>query len=100
VAALQLFANSLLPLSWLMTEFFSILASAVLKIGLVALVLNEVRGFVLAAPVLYGMYLAGGSAMALWIGFCSLCGIALSVVAPVFVAKRFNLIPARASAKN
>jgi len=83
-----------------MTEFFSILAGAILKVGIVALFLNEVRGFVLAAPVLYGMYLAGGTGMALWLGFCSLAGIALSVVAPVFVARKLNLLPARASAKS
>ena len=66
------------------------------KAGIVALVFNEVRGLVLAAPVLYGMYVAGGTWMALWLGFCSLAGIALSVVAPVFVARKLKLIPARA----
>jgi len=33
--------------------------------------------------------------MALWLGFCSLAGIALSVLAPLFLARRFNLLPAR-----
>ena len=28
--------------------------------------------FVLAAPVLYAMYEAGGTAMAIWIGFCQI----------------------------
>ena len=34
--------------------------------------------------------------MALWIGFCSLAGIFLSVVAPLFIARKFKLIPVRA----
>ena len=79
-----------------MTELFSSLAGLLVKAGIVALVVNEIRGFVLAAPVLYGMYLSGGSVMALWLGFCSLAGIALSVVAPLFVAKKLKLLPVRA----
>ena len=80
-----------------MTEFLSILGTALLKVGFVALVANEVRGLILAAPVLYGMYAAGGTWMAVWLGFCSLAGIAISVVAPLFLARKFKLIPARAS---
>lgn len=62
------------------------------KAGLAALVANEVRGLVLAGPVLYAMYEAGGTAMAIWLAFCSLAGIALSVVAPIFVARKFKLV--------
>ena len=80
-----------------MTEVFSTLGALLLKVGIVALIANEVRGFVLAAPILYGMYLSGGTLMALWIGFCSLAGIALSVAAPVFVARKFKLIPVRSA---
>jgi hypothetical protein len=80
-----------------MTELFSTLAGLLVKVGIVALVANEVRGFILAAPVLYGMYAAGGTAMALWLGVCSLAGIALSVAAPLFVARKLKLIPARAN---
>ena len=76
-----------------MTEFLSILGTALLKVGFVALVANEVRGLVLAAPVLYGMYAAGGTWMALWLGFCSLAGIAISVAVPLYAARRFKLIP-------
>ena len=61
-----------------------------LKLGAYALIFNEVRGAVLAVPVLYGMYQAGGSLMAIWIGFCSLAGIALSVVVPIIAAKRLE----------
>jgi hypothetical protein len=78
-----------------MTEFFSTLGAVLLKAGIVAFVANEVRGFILAAPILYGMYLSGGSLTALWIGFCSLAGVFLSVVAPLFVARKFKLIPIR-----
>ena len=66
--------------------------SLLAKAGIVLLVLREIRGFVLAGPVLYGMYEAGGTAMVIWLGICSLSGIALSVVVPVFIAKRFKLI--------
>ena len=45
----------------------------------------------------FGMYAAGGTWMAMWLGVCSLAGIALSVLAPLFVVKKFNLLPARAS---
>ncbi len=80
-----------------MAELFSTLGALLLKLGIVALVANEVRGFILAAPVLYGMYLSGGTLMALWIGFCSLAGIFLSVAAPLFVARKFKLIPIRSA---
>jgi hypothetical protein len=62
------------------------------KLGLGALVANEVRGIILAGPVLYGMYQAGGTAMAIWLAFCSLAGIAFSVFGPLFVARKFKLI--------
>lgn len=62
------------------------------KMGVALLVANELRGFVLAAPVLYGMYEAGGTAMALWVGFCSIAGIALSVFGPLFVARKLKIV--------
>jgi hypothetical protein len=62
------------------------------KAGLAALVANEVRGLILAGPVLYAMYQAGGTAMAIWLAFCSLAGIAISVLGPLFVAKKLKLI--------
>ena len=79
-----------------MTELFSALAGLLVKVGIVALIANEVRGLILAAPVLYGMYAAGGTAMALWLGFCALAGIALSVALPLVVARKLKLIPVRA----
>ena len=52
-----------------------------------AAVLNEIRGAVLAGPVLWAIYQAGGTLMAVWLGFCSLAGIGLSVVVPVYGAR-------------
>jgi len=73
-----------------MSATLSTLLAAFLKIGWVALIFNEVRGAILAVPVLYGMYQAGGSWMALWVGFCSLVGIALSVILPLIAAKKIQ----------
>lgn len=66
-----------------------------LKVGVVAFLANEARGVILAGPVLYAMYRAGGTGMATWLGLCSLAGILLSVVAPLFVAKKLKLLPVR-----
>jgi len=38
------------------------------------------------------MYEAGGTVMAVWLGVCSLAGIALSVMVPMFIARKFKLI--------
>ena len=73
-----------------MVGTFSTLLGLLLKTSVVLLVLNEVRGLVLAAPVIYGIYQAGGSLMAIWIGVCSLGGIALSVVVPMFAARKLQ----------
>ena len=62
------------------------------KAGLGLLVANEIRGLILAGPVLYGIYQAGGTATAIWLAFCSLAGIAISVFAPLFVAKKLKLV--------
>ena len=62
------------------------------KAGLGLLVVNEIRGLVLAGPVLYGLYQAGGTAMAIWLALCSLAGIALSVFVPLLVARKFKLV--------
>ncbi len=59
-----------------------------LRSAAVLLALNEIRGLILAAPVFYAMYQAGGSLMAIWLGVSSLLGIALSVILPVFVLKK------------
>ena len=79
-----------------MTDLFSTLLGLIVKTGLTVMIANEVRGLALAGPVLYGMYKAGGTGMALWVGFCSLAGIAISVVAPILLMKKLKLLPARA----
>ena len=47
---------------------------------------NEIRGAILAAPALYALYLSGGTWMAAWIAFCSLMGIALTIIVPLWAA--------------
>ena len=68
------------------------IVALLVKAGIALLVANEIRGIVLAGPVLYAMYEAGGSLMAIWIGVCSLGGIALSVIVPLFLARKFRLV--------
>ncbi len=75
-----------------MNGLLSTSVGLMLKAGIALLVANEVRGLILAAPVLYAMYEAGGSVMAVWIGICSLAGIGLSVVGPLFVAMKLKLV--------
>ncbi|MDF1833826.1 MAG: hypothetical protein P1U62_02955 [Alteraurantiacibacter sp. bin_em_oilr2.035] len=62
----------------------------VLKSAAVLLALNEIRGLILAAPVFYAMYQAGGSLMAIWLGVSSLLGIALSVIVPLFLVRKLE----------
>lgn len=73
----------------------SVLLGLLVKASVVLVVVNEIRGLVLTAPVLYGMYQAGGTVMAVWLGFCSLAGLALSVVVPLFVVNRLKAVQAR-----
>jgi fumarate reductase subunit D len=68
-----------------MRKSFRILGIA----AVAAVIANEVRGIVLAAPVLWGMYQAGGTAAAIWIGLCALSGIALSVIVPAYLLRKF-----------
>jgi hypothetical protein len=80
-----------------MSETVSLLLGLALKGGAVLLVINEIRGLILAAPVLYAMYEAGGTWMAIWVGLCSLGGIALSVLVPLFAARKLlRRVPASA----
>ena len=79
-----------------MSHFFSSLGALLLKVGVVAFLVNEIREIILAGPVLYAMYRTSGTWMAMWLGFCALAGIAISVVAPLFVASKLKLIPVRA----
>lgn len=75
-----------------MSQFISSAGALLLKVGVVAFLVNEVRGIVLAGPVLYAMYRSGGTWMAMWLGLCALAGIAISVAAPLLVAMKLKLI--------
>lgn len=68
------------------------IADLLLRSAVVMFVLNELRGAALAVPVLYGMYHSGGSLMAIWLGLCSLAGIGLSVIVPIFAERRFGVL--------
>lgn len=69
---------------------FTSFVDFLLKAGAVAMIVNEIRGLILALPVVYGIYQAGGALTAIWIGLCSLGGIAMSVIVPVFVSRRLR----------
>lgn len=78
-----------------MSGFLSIFLDLAGKACAILLVANEVRGLILTAPVFYGLYQAGGTLMAIWIAFCSLAGIALSVAVPLLAASRVKKLAAR-----
>ncbi len=69
-----------------------------LKLGAVALVANEIRGFMWAVPVMYALWQSGGTLMAYWLAFCTLGGIALSVIVPLWVARKIKSAGTRQSA--
>lgn len=66
------------------------LLAVALRASAILLALNEIRGLLLAGPVIYAMYQSGGTLMALWLGFSSLAGIALSMIVPLFVARKLQ----------
>src|SRR5512140_503947 len=51
------------------------------RVAIAAHVMNELRGGALAVPVLLAMYRSGGAWMAIWLGICSIVGIAITVSA-------------------
>jgi hypothetical protein len=73
-----------------MTNTIALLIGLLLKAGAALIAVNELRGFILAGPVLYGIYEAGGTLTAIWLGVCSLGGIALSVIVPLIAAKKIK----------
>lgn len=75
-----------------MHPIFTVLAAMLLKTGMALIIVNEIRGVIMAVPILYAMYSTGGTMMAIWIGACSLGGVALSVVVPIFVGRKLKLI--------
>ena len=62
--------------------------SILAKFAAVALIANEVRGFVIAAPVMLMLLHSVGTLMAIWLAFCSMVSIMISVIVPIIVAKR------------
>jgi hypothetical protein len=73
-----------------MAAYLTSLMRLALSAGAFLFIANEVRGLALAAPILYGMYEAGGTWAALWVGFSSLVGIAMSVLIPLAAAKKLR----------
>lgn len=73
-----------------MTNTFAFLIGLLLKAGAALIAVNEIRGLILAGPVLYAMYESGGTPMAIWLGLCSIGGIALSVIVPLIAAKKIT----------
>lgn len=71
-----------------MTQTLALLIDYLLKAGAVFIAFNEVRGLILAGPVIYGIFQSGGTAVAIWVGLCSLGGIALSVIMPLVAARQ------------
>ncbi|MDZ4306989.1 hypothetical protein [Allopontixanthobacter sp.] len=73
-----------------MTNALTVLIELFLKIGAAAIAVNEIRGLIMAGPVIYAIYESGGTLTAIWIGICSLGGIALSVIVPLFAATKIR----------
>lgn len=73
-----------------MSATLHLILAWLLKFGAVALVVNEIRGLILVAPVMYGLWMSGGTPMAIWIAVCSLGGIALSVIVPILAMRKLN----------
>jgi hypothetical protein len=65
------------------------------RISIVLVTANEIRGILMSLPVLYGMYEAGGTGMAIWLGCCTIFGVALSVILPLGIIKRLQRYLAR-----
>ena len=73
-----------------MTESRFAIVRLILRSAAVLIALNEIRGIILAVPVLYAMWESGGTLMAMWLGFSTLAGIALSVIVPMIAVKKLE----------
>jgi len=73
-----------------MTNVFALMIRVLLHVGAALIAVNEIRGIILAGPVLYGMYESGGTLFSIWIGLCSLGGIVLSVIVPLIAANKIK----------
>ena len=66
------------------------LAALLLALGAIGIAANEIRGLVLAVPVIVALCQSGGTLMAWWVAICSLGGIALSMIVPVWAWKKWR----------
>lgn len=57
-----------------------------LRLGATLLIANEIRGLIMAAPILVAMYHTGGSLMQAWLLLC----VAVSVVVPLWLAAKWR----------
>jgi hypothetical protein len=63
------------------------IAKNVAKFGLVGWLAYQSVALILIAPVLFSLGQTS-PAMAVWVGFCSLAGIALSVIVPLWIWRK------------
>lgn len=81
-----------------MTAELSSLLAHLLRAGGALLILNEIRGLVMAGPVLWALVQAGGTLAAIYAAVCSLLGIAVSVIVPLFGLRKLERMRQRATA--
>ncbi|WP_057882923.1 hypothetical protein [Tsuneonella troitsensis] len=79
-----------------MTAELSSLLGHLLRAGGFLLVLNEIRGLVMAGPVLWALVQAGCTLAAVYAAVCSLLGILASVLIPLFGLRKLDKMRLRA----
>lgn len=75
-------------------------ASLFARFGTLFLIANEVRGAILAVPVLYTLWHTGGGAMKLWLCFCTVAGIAFSVLVSMWAVRKWRARTRRPNSAN
>lgn len=73
-----------------MSSSLLVIAQKLLSIGGLLLILNEIRGAVMTAPVLLALWRTGNSAMDVVLAVSIIAGIAISVIVPVVAARRLQ----------
>lgn len=79
-----------------MTAELSSLLGHLLRAGGVLIVLNEIRGLIMAGPVLWALFQAGGTIAAIYTAVCSLLGIAASVIVPLVGIRKLERLREKA----
>lgn len=82
-----------------MTAELSSLLGHLLRAGGVLFVLNEIRGLIMAGPVLWALIHSGGTFAAIYTAVCSLLGIAASVFLPLLGLRKLERMRKVAAAK-